>query len=86
MKSIIHFISNTLDKVESFILNYARRVITGIILFVSIIGLFVLLVALYNLYASPSVTATDVFDVPVFEKPIEPKEVKTEIDTEVVEE
>lgn len=72
--------------VESFILNYARRVITGIILIVSVIGLVVFIVAIYNLYASPSVTNTDVFDVPVFEKPIDPPEVKTEIEIEEVEE
>lgn len=86
MKSIINFISNALDTVESFILNYARRVITGIILIASVIGLVVFIVALYNLYASPSVTNTDVFDVPVFEKPIDPPEVKTEIEIEEVEE
>lgn len=86
MRSIINFISNALDKVESFILNYARRVITGIILIASTIGLFVLIFALSNFYASPDVTITDVFDVPVFEKPKDPPEIKKEINVEEIEE
>ena len=69
MTKIFTSIGFFLDSVETFILNYSRRILTAIILIGLIIGTLMVSSGIINLADSPNVVAEDVFKVPEFEKP-----------------
>ena len=78
---MLAWIGNTLDRFESFILNYARRVISFVILLATVIGVLSFLISTVNFLDSPNKTIADTFDVPEFTEPtvIQPEpEKKTE--------
>ena len=82
-----YFFSNIarfLDSVESFILNYSRRVITFIFLIILIIGSISVLYGLVKIADNPNITESSVFEAPEFKRPIkiEVEEEKEQIDEE----
>ena len=73
MTKIFSSIGFFLDNVETFILNYSRRILTAIILIGLIVGTLMLSSGIINVVDSPNVLAEDVFKVPEFEKPKDTK-------------